>query len=481
MRNEADIRQAPPNRKLPALYVLDSVVKNVGTPYTLFFGRNLYQTFMNAYTLVDGPVRKKLEEMLKTWKEPVPGSLDTRPVFPPEVTRNIENALIKARTAAIQLQQQQARSLQGRNTASWRNTPTPPVVNSGMRFQNPNPVYPPAHSQQQYYVHQQESSIMNSIENGSSPALSLSIPQVRMLMPTSVARAADDRKPSTYSQQGASQVDGSPYSPPGDFAQFPNALHVLNNDLSSLVSVAQAEFATNPYDQAVQQRLKALLDLQTILQSQNLPPDQLKLIRAQVAQLSTASRPTPPLPVSTQYSSTQISSAQYPLSNFITQPEQPPQQTPQLQPSVQLQSLLSQNALAALFAPARSAQTPLSAAPTPPPSNPVPSQQQLFFSQQQAPLVSVTAASQLAGENPLLASLRAAGILPPTPTPPPATPLVSAITKPIVQPSLPLSMPQTDNRQVAASQHRSHYQPEPRPALAGLPNDVELTTASLKM
>jgi len=115
--------------------VLDSVVKNVGTPYTLFLGRNLYQTFMNAYTLVDNQIRKKLDEMLKTWKEPVPGSLDTRPVFPVEVTRTIENALIKARTAAVQLQQQQAKSQQellarGRPTATppvpWRNTPTPP-------------------------------------------------------------------------------------------------------------------------------------------------------------------------------------------------------------------------------------------------------------------------------------------------------------------------------------------------------------------
>lgn len=114
------------------MYVVDSIVKNVGTPYTLFLGRNMYQTFMNAYTLVDSQTRRKLDEMLKTWKEPVPGSLDTRPVFAPEITRNIESALIKARTAA--LQQQQARGQQemiarGRGTATppgWPHTPTPP-------------------------------------------------------------------------------------------------------------------------------------------------------------------------------------------------------------------------------------------------------------------------------------------------------------------------------------------------------------------
>ncbi len=147
--------QAPPSRKLPALYVLDSVVKNVGTPYTLFFGRNLYQTFMNAYTLVDGPVRKKLEEMLKTWKEPVPGSLDSRPVFPSDITRPIENALIKARTAAISLQQQQAKTLQGRAPTGWKATPTPPPGSAGPRSrQTPVPAAAsryPDHAQQTFY------------------------------------------------------------------------------------------------------------------------------------------------------------------------------------------------------------------------------------------------------------------------------------------------------------------------------------------
>lgn len=96
----------------------------------------MYQTFMNAYTLVDSQTRKKLDEMLKTWKEPVPGSLDTRPVFPVEITRSIENALIKARTAA--LQQQQARGqheLLGRGRGvttppNWTHSPTPPLASS---------------------------------------------------------------------------------------------------------------------------------------------------------------------------------------------------------------------------------------------------------------------------------------------------------------------------------------------------------------
>ncbi|KAG9231019.1 hypothetical protein BJ875DRAFT_506952 [Amylocarpus encephaloides] len=99
---KSHIKQTSPQKKLPAFYVLDSVVKNVGTPYTIFLSRGLYTTFMEAYALVDVNVRRKMDEMLKTWKEPVPGALDSRPVFPRDVTSPIENALIKARTSALQ-------------------------------------------------------------------------------------------------------------------------------------------------------------------------------------------------------------------------------------------------------------------------------------------------------------------------------------------------------------------------------------------
>jgi len=100
------VMKAPPNRKLASLYVLDSIVKNVGTPYTLYFARGMYRTFMDAYTLVDLSTRRSLEGMLKTWKEPVPGSADIRPVFPPEVTQGLERALNMAKNASANLQAQ---------------------------------------------------------------------------------------------------------------------------------------------------------------------------------------------------------------------------------------------------------------------------------------------------------------------------------------------------------------------------------------
>jgi pre-mRNA cleavage complex 2 protein Pcf11 len=101
---------------------------------------------MGAYSLVDHNVRKKLDDMLKTWKNPVPGSIDSRPVFPADITRSIDKALLQAKTAALQQQQQQRNNqsamLRPKSVAAaagnpWRNTPTPPQNVS--RFPPPPP------------------------------------------------------------------------------------------------------------------------------------------------------------------------------------------------------------------------------------------------------------------------------------------------------------------------------------------------------
>jgi pre-mRNA cleavage complex 2 protein Pcf11 len=145
----ANLLQTAPHRKLAAFYVLDAIVKNVGTPYTLYVAPKLYATFMESYARVETNVRRKMEEMLKTWKEPVPGSVDKRPVFPPEVITPIENALIKAHTSAMQTLQQQNRNLPphviGRPPpgATIRNTPTPPGGRPGSGQNGPQPFAPP--------------------------------------------------------------------------------------------------------------------------------------------------------------------------------------------------------------------------------------------------------------------------------------------------------------------------------------------------
>lgn len=108
-------------------------MKNVGTPYTLYLGRNLFKTFMEAYTVVDNATRKRMEEMLKTWKQPVAGSMDTRPVFSPDLVRPIENALMRAKAAMMPQAQLPGRPRSG--MPPHRETPTPP----GMRSANGTP------------------------------------------------------------------------------------------------------------------------------------------------------------------------------------------------------------------------------------------------------------------------------------------------------------------------------------------------------
>jgi pre-mRNA cleavage complex 2 protein Pcf11 len=60
---------------------------------------------MGAYSLVDGSTRKEMENLLKAWEQPVPLSRDPRPVLPSEMTKDIKNALIRFHTVTLQHRQ----------------------------------------------------------------------------------------------------------------------------------------------------------------------------------------------------------------------------------------------------------------------------------------------------------------------------------------------------------------------------------------
>jgi pre-mRNA cleavage complex 2 protein Pcf11 len=446
------LHQTSPQKKLPAFYVLDSIVKNVGTPYTLFFGRQLYATFMEAYALVDNSVRRKMDEMLKTWKEPVPGSMDPRPVFPAEITRPIENALIKAKTSFVQAHQEHLKNQQqqlnrGRGTASpagYRDTPTPP---NAYRPPPPNtapgyaPTYPP---QQQYPPPPMNGQQFPNQPNGQQP---YGLPPVRTLPFSYCIRAYLSQRPP--SQQYPPQVAAGPSSwqqPPSQGYQVAeNSIARLNSDIDKLITTSKAEWAQNPYDNSIGTRLKALLDLQTILQSQQLPPDQIALIKDQVDQLSIASQSAhktllPPAPV---HPPAPVAAAQ------------PPAQQPSLS------SILGPGALAAL------ARVSATRQPTPPMlggaqiRSPQPAYAQPPY--QQPPTIAPTSTPAPEASS-LLERLRAAGMLPAISTPTSApTPLSSLPIPPGFPPSF-LNTPPSASRT----------------PLANLTNDVVLKPASLK-
>ncbi|KAI0882501.1 uncharacterized protein GGS22DRAFT_45314 [Annulohypoxylon maeteangense] len=430
------IKRVIPPKKLPALYLLDSIVKNVGTPYTLYFGRKLYQTFMDAYASVDMATRRKMDEMLRTWKEPVPGSLDTRPVFPLDVTRPIENALIKARTTALQTQREHARGQQqlfGRGRPMnqgmpYRDTPTPPGVHLPQvnGYQNHTPV-PTVNGSS--YPHPAQSSAGYPPTHLSQPPPSRSTPQP---MPTTMAFQPP--------QLGGYGVPKAVIS-----------IDALNDDIRRLISASKAQIAQAPHDPSLQRRLKALVDLQTILQTQNLPQDQLVLVKNQIADLAVTIRAaptqtTPPTPV--------------PQPVAVAPP-------PAAAPKISIDSLFGPGALATLMA--RKSTTPQASTPYPPPpvvSVPTPPPQRV---EPQKPVITHPPPPP-APTDPmaLMNMLRLAGLLPPAP------PASSSTAASHPTPPIPFPMPMSIPRIPPISQSVGPV------TLESLAGDIALRPSSLK-
>ncbi|KAL8696912.1 MAG: hypothetical protein Q9224_002556 [Gallowayella concinna] len=434
---ETHIRNVPPDRKLPAFYVLDSIAKNVGGAYTRCLGQNLYHTFMNAYASVQAPIRKKLDEMVKTWKEPVPGSSDMRPVFPADITRPIETNLIKFRTLAFQAAQQQQRQQgpimsQGMNPPyavaaaqpDWRNTATPPQTSG---------YYPPANTQ--------------------------GYPQ-----PNGYAQRPNYPSNNHYPHpQPTPPIYQPPYQAPAPYTYQPppmQDLNALHRDIDSLIATTKVEFAARHWDTGLQTKLKALLDLQSIMRNQQLPPNQIQAIRDQVSQLAQSQPPATPLPMQPSVSMTLPNPVLTPTPSTYAAP--PPSTN---QPPADIQRLLDSNALAEILASAARAKqsTPV---PSTSPSVPPPPNAQATTSLTQPNRVSTPSGNTTS----LLENLKALGML----MPDTSTPNGSLST---AQPSSLLP----------ASHQHTPYTPSMQPSNLArsqsheIGNGVELTNASLKM
>ncbi|XP_037125271.1 pre-mRNA cleavage complex 2 protein Pcf11 isoform X1 [Syngnathus acus] len=69
---EAQISKAPAAEKLPVLYLVDSIVKNVGGEYVAVFAKNLITSFICVFEKVDENTRKSLFKLRSTWDEVFP-------------------------------------------------------------------------------------------------------------------------------------------------------------------------------------------------------------------------------------------------------------------------------------------------------------------------------------------------------------------------------------------------------------------------
>ena len=241
-----------------------------------------------------------------------------------------------------------------------------------------------------------------------------------------------------------------------------------------MIGVARTEFAQNPHDTRIQTKLKALLDLQILLQSQNLGQAQLMLVKTKVAELTNtvnigaattaqpqhtlagSAAPTVPV-VPRQQQATPI------LPVAVAPP--PASAPPTAGGAVSLDSLFGQGALASLLAGARKSTTPQAASPYPPPvaaairSPPPPRPAELGKSA--TPIPSDPMA--------LMAALRQSGLLPAVPGSSSAP--VSQSTTPVNAAPPPISLANMPGLAALLSPHGGRRLP-----VAEISNGLELNS-----
>lgn len=111
---ESRIDKCVPNQKLYAFYALDSICKNAGSPYTIYFSKNLFMLYKKTYLIVDNNTRTKLINLFKSWLTPLKAT--GSPVFEKSTLDVIEKFLIKAS------------ALHQKNFQSMLPTPTIPLL-----------------------------------------------------------------------------------------------------------------------------------------------------------------------------------------------------------------------------------------------------------------------------------------------------------------------------------------------------------------
>ncbi|NXD67501.1 PCF11 protein, partial [Eolophus roseicapillus] len=131
---EAQIAKAPASEKLPVMYLMDSIVKNVGREYLTAFTKNLVATFICVFEKVDENTRKSLFKLRSTWDDIFPlkklYALDVRvnsldPAWPIKaLSPNMNTSSIRANLKAFKELEESATP----TSAITSGASTPPAV-----------------------------------------------------------------------------------------------------------------------------------------------------------------------------------------------------------------------------------------------------------------------------------------------------------------------------------------------------------------
>ncbi len=358
---------------------------------------------MHAYSQVDGNVRRKLEEMLKTWREPVPGSLSTTPVFPINSTQNIVDNLNKLRASATaQPRFQPHPQVRLPSAQPYVQSPTPPVP-----YMAPTPV---PKSQGVSFSSKDLGRQLIHIQYAPTPPIQYNQPYQSMHQPS---QHVQYQQPQPQQQPQYQQSYPPPYRSPLPQAHVQPAHNVdmtkLHEDIDDLTTDAKIECATHPMDQAAQGKLQTLQTLKEILDSGTASPNDIidirnsisKQVAKKMAERAQPLAPShmPPMPVRPSF---------LPSPQPTQAPSLPPHPQPH-QPSANPAIFNSTNLAELLRATASQTSTP-----QPPPyayGPPAPSTSTPH-------LGTTNGAAGPVGENPLLAQLRASGFLSANSTPP---------------------------------------------------------------
>ena len=261
---------------------------------------------MYAYSQVDVQTRRKLEELLKTWREPVPNSISSTPVFPFASTQPIVDTLNRYRSSAAPSSSRPQSAVQRvYHPMPYQSAPTPaqplaafnstPHQNDSFQMNQTNGMY----------ATQAMAPSQVRLKGGLRETLTANVFKYHGVSPPQFSSQINPN-PITFMPQQSTPQPSPPFAS-GQFIQPPSLelatgpgavdLKKLHEDIDDLTTDAKIDCATHPMDQNAMMKLTSLQKLREMLDSGSVAGKDLIDIRDSILQQKAkrlaASRPMP--------------------------------------------------------------------------------------------------------------------------------------------------------------------------------------------